>query len=78
MKRILSKITSTKFIITVWAAIIISFIVVKNIDTMNNIALALTTVPISYFIANQVQKRHYIDNIDNIYHIEDKDNHDGQ
>ena len=75
MKRILSKITSTKFIITVWAAILISFIVVKNIDTMNNIALALTTVPISYFIANQVQKRHHIDNID---HIEDKDNHDGQ
>lgn len=72
MKRILSKITSTKFIITVWAAILISFIVVKNIEPMNNIALALTTVPVSYFIANQVQKRNYIEN------IEDKDNHDGQ
>lgn len=69
MRRIISKITSTKFIITVWAAILISFIVVKNIDTMNNIALALTTVPVSYFIANQVQKRHYIG---------DKDNHDGE
>lgn len=69
MKRILSKITSTKFIITVWAAVLISFIVVKNIDTMNNIALALTAVPVSYFIANQVQKRHYIG---------DKDNHDGE
>ena len=78
MKRILSKITSTKFIITVWAAIIISFIVVKNIEPMNTIALALTTVPISYFIANQVQKRHYIDNIDHNIEIEDKDNHDGQ
>lgn len=65
MKRIISKITSTKFIITVWAAVLISFIVVKNIDTMNNIALALTTVPVSYFIANQVQKRHYhIDGIE--------------
>ena len=61
MRRLLSKITSTKFIITVWAAVLISFIVVKNIDTMNNIALALTTVPVSYFIANQVQKKHYID-----------------
>lgn len=65
MKRILSKITSTKFIITVWAAILISFIVVKNIEPMNNIALALTTVPVSYFIANQVQKRNYhIDGIE--------------
>ena len=78
MKRILSKITSTKFIITVWAAIIISFIVVKNIEPMNNIALALTTVPISYFIANQVQKRHYIDNNIENNNIEYKDNHDGQ
>lgn len=67
MKRVISKITSTKFIITVWAAILISFIVVKNIATMNNIALALTAVPVSYFIANQVQKRHYIE-----------DNQDGQ
>ena len=67
MKRVISKITSTKFIITVWAAILISFIVVKNIATMNNIALALTAVPVSYFIANQVQKRHYIE-----------DNHNGQ
>lgn len=67
MKRIISKITSTKFIITVWAAILISFIVVKNIATMNNIALALTAVPVSYFIANQVQKRHYTE-----------DNQDGQ
>ena len=67
MRRVISKITSTKFIITVWAAILISFIVVKNIDTMNNIALALTAVPVSYFIANQVQKRHYTE-----------DNHNGQ
>ena len=57
IKRILIKITSTKFCITLWAIALITVIALKNIDSMNNIALALTSVPVSYFIANTIQKR---------------------
>lgn len=57
IKRILIKLTSTKFCITLWAIALITVIALKNIDSMNNIALALTSVPVSYFIANTIQKR---------------------
>lgn len=57
IKRILVKLTSTKFCITLWAIALITVIALKNIDSMNNIALALTSVPVSYFIANTIQKR---------------------
>lgn len=57
VKRILIKLTSTKFCITLWAVALITVIALKNIDSMNNIALALTSVPVSYFIANTIQKR---------------------
>ena len=57
IKRILIKLTSTKFCITLWAVALITVIALKNIDSMNNIALALTSVPVSYFIANTIQKR---------------------
>lgn len=57
LKRILLKLTSTKFIITLWSTALITFIVTKNIASMNNIALALTAVPVSYFVVNAVQKR---------------------
>ena len=57
LKRILLKLTSTKFCITLWAIALITVIALKNIDSMNNIALALTSVPVSYFIANTIQKR---------------------
>lgn len=62
LKRILLKLTSTKFVITLWSTALITFIVTKNIASMNNIALALTAVPVSYFVVNAVQKR----NDDNI------------
>lgn len=57
IKRIIIKLTSTKFCITLWAVALITVIALKNIDSMNNIALALTSVPVSYFIANTIQKR---------------------
>ena len=57
LKRILLKLTSTKFAITLWSTVLITFIVTKNIASMNNIALALTAVPVSYFVVNAVQKR---------------------
>lgn len=56
-RRILLKLTSTKFVITLWAIALITVISLKNIASMNNIALALTAVPVSYFIANTIQKR---------------------
>lgn len=61
LKRILLKLTSTKFVITLWSTILITFIVTKNIASMNNIALALTAVPVSYFVVNAVQKRNDMD-----------------
>lgn len=57
LKRILLKLTSTKFVITLWSTALITFIVTQNIASMNNIALALTAVPVSYFVVNAVQKR---------------------
>lgn len=57
IKRIVIKLTSTKFCITLWAVALITVIALKNIDSMNNIALALTSVPVSYFIANTIQKK---------------------
>lgn len=57
IKRIAIKLTSTKFCITLWAMALITVISIKNIESMNNIALALTSVPVSYFIANTIQKK---------------------
>lgn len=57
IKRIVIKLTSTKFCITLWAVALITVIALKNIDSMNNIALSLTSVPVSYFIANTIQKK---------------------
>lgn len=57
VKRIAIKLTSTKFCITLWAIALITVISIKNIESMNDIALALTSVPVSYFIANTIQKR---------------------
>lgn len=61
LKRILLKLTSTKFVITLWSTALITFIVTRNIASMNNIALALTAVPVSYFVVNAVQKRNDMD-----------------
>lgn len=61
IRRILVKATSTKFVITLWSAALITIIVTKNIASMNNIALALTAVPVSYFVVNAVQKRNDMD-----------------
>ena len=57
LKRVAIKLTSTKFCITLWAIALITVISLKNIESMNDIALALTSVPVSYFIANTIQKR---------------------
>lgn len=57
IKRIAIKLTSTKFCITLWAIALITVISIKNVESMNDVALALTSVPVSYFIANTIQKR---------------------
>ena len=57
LKRVAIKLTSTKFCITLWAIALITVISIKNIESMNDIALAVTSVPVSYFIANTIQKR---------------------
>lgn len=56
LKRLLQKLTSTKVWLTGWACFMISYIVVKNLDSFFGIALALCSVPLSYFAVNEIQK----------------------
>jgi Cu/Ag efflux pump CusA len=49
---ILKKLSSSKFIITIWVMIIISYIVFNRIADFQNVAIILSTVPLSYFGAN--------------------------
>jgi uncharacterized membrane protein YjfL (UPF0719 family) len=52
IKSILKKFSSSKFIITIWVMIIISYIVFTKITDFQNVAMILSTVPLSYFGAN--------------------------
>lgn len=56
-KRVLVKFTSVKTLVTFWACFLISFLAIRNLSEYNNVALALTAVPIGYFAANSFQHK---------------------
>ena len=58
LKRILLKVTSTKFLIAVWAMIMVSILIIQK-EASNNVALAsiLAGIPIAYSGLNVIQKK---------------------
>lgn len=57
LKRLFLKLTSTKFLITVWACFLVSYIVIKRLDDFSLLAEILSGVPFSYFGINMLQKK---------------------
>jgi len=55
-KRLLTKLTSSKLWLTAWACFLITFIVMSGLTEFFGIALALCSVPLSYFAVNEIQK----------------------
>lgn len=56
-KRVLLKLTSWKNLLTLWAVVLITFIVLGNKVDFNNVAMLLTSIPLIYFPINVFQKR---------------------
>jgi hypothetical protein len=54
LKSVLQKLSSTKFWITAWAGFLVTWIVIKNLQSFANIAMILCAVPVSYIGANVV------------------------
>lgn len=59
MKSFLKKLKSTKFLITLWAIGLITYIVIRNKTGFYGIAQLLCAVPLSYVAANVAQKAIY-------------------
>lgn len=55
--KFLHKFKSIKTLITIWACVLITFIVSKNITEFNNIAFALCAIPLAYLPVNAYQKK---------------------
>ena len=55
----LKKLKSTKFLITIWAILMITYIVIAGKDNFYGIAQLLCSVPLSYVEANVAQKAIY-------------------
>ena len=55
----LKKLKSTKFLITIWAILMITYIVIAGKDYFYGIAQLLCSVPLSYVVANVAQKAIY-------------------
>lgn len=55
----LKKLKSTKFLITIWAILMITYIVIAGKDNFYGIAQLLCSVPLSYVVANVAQKAIY-------------------
>lgn len=55
----LKKLKSTKFLITIWAILMITYIVITGKDNFYGIAQLLCSVPLSYVVANVAQKAIY-------------------
>lgn len=55
--KFLHKFRSIKTLITIWACLLITIIVIKNIVEFNNIAFALCAVPLAYLPVNAYQKK---------------------
>lgn len=57
IKRIFVKLTSSKFIVTLWAILLCSFIVITNKIEFEGIAYMCCATVLSYIIGNIVQKK---------------------
>jgi len=55
LKRALIKLTSVKTWLLIWSCILITYIVVKNLVSFNNLCMLLIAVPLSFFPANMIQ-----------------------
>ena len=55
----LKKLKSTKFLITIWAILMITYIVIAGKYNFYGIAQLLCIVPLSYVVANVAQKAIY-------------------
>ena len=55
----LKKLKSTKFLITIWAVLMITYIVIAGKDNFYGIAQLLCSVPLCYVVANVAQKAIY-------------------
>ena len=55
----LKKLKSTKFLITIWAILMITYIVIAGKDNFYGIAQLLCSVPLSHVVANVAQKAIY-------------------
>lgn len=53
----MQKLTSVKFWVTVWAGVIITFIVVTGKNEFLPLAMTLSAVPLGYLGANVYQKK---------------------
>lgn len=56
-----SKLKSAKLWITIWAVLMVSFIVIANREAYQNIAQWLCAVPLAYIGANVMQKKIFED-----------------
>jgi hypothetical protein len=52
-----AKLKSMKFLVTIWAMGIVTYIVVKNNDAFLDVAKYLCAVPVAYIGANVLQKK---------------------
>ena len=57
IKRIFTKLTSFKNILTLWSVGMITYIVSANRVDWNNVSMALVAIPLSYFAVNIIQKK---------------------
>lgn len=53
--RLIAKLTSTKFLITIWACFLLTFIVMKGLS-YPTLEILLAAVPLSYFGVNAIEK----------------------
>lgn len=59
MKDLTTKLKSTKLWITIWALGLISYIVIADKNDFYGIAQLLSSIPLSYVVANVAQKAIY-------------------
>lgn len=55
----LKKLKSTKFLITIWSILMITYIVIAGKNDFYGIAQLLCSIPLSYVVANVAQKAIY-------------------
>ena len=60
IKRIFLKITSSKFILSIWATVMVTWIIVGKLTDFKILAYLLLIIPVEYIFGNIYQK--YIEN----------------